>query len=97
MGLDSLKLTSQKFLVINLSTSPGLKAESNLEPLSGSEHGTLGLGSNSYQNNQRTIKERTIGTSIKRIICKKFLRKNNSNSAVLIEYILMDLEHINKT
>ena len=36
-------LSSQKFLVLILPTSEGLKAESTLEPPSGFEHGTLGL------------------------------------------------------
>ena len=39
-----LPLSSQKFLVLILSTSEGWKAESTLEPASGFEHGTLGLG-----------------------------------------------------
>ena len=37
-------LSSQKFLVLILSTSEGWKAESTLEPPSGFEHGTPGLG-----------------------------------------------------
>ena len=40
-----LPLDFQKFLVLTLSTSEGSKAESNLEPTSGVEHGTLELGS----------------------------------------------------
>ena len=39
-----LPFTSQKFLVLILSTSEGWKAESTLEPPSGFEHGTPGLG-----------------------------------------------------
>ena len=39
-----LQLSSQKFLVLILSTSEGWKAESTLEPPSGFEHGTPGLG-----------------------------------------------------
>ena len=39
-----LPLGSQKFLVLTLSTSEGWKAESTLEPASGFEHGTPGLG-----------------------------------------------------
>ena len=39
-----LPLSSQKFLVLILSTSEGRKAESTLEPPSGFEHGTPGLG-----------------------------------------------------
>ena len=35
-----LSLSSQKFLVLILSTSEGWKAESTLEPPSGFEHGT---------------------------------------------------------
>ena len=35
---------SQKFLVLTLSISEGWKAESTLEPPSGFEHGTSGLG-----------------------------------------------------
>ena len=38
-----LPLSSQKFLVLILSTSEGWKAESTLEPPSGFEHGTPGL------------------------------------------------------
>ena len=37
-------LSSQKFLVLILSTSEGWKAESTLEPLCGFEHGIPGLG-----------------------------------------------------
>ena len=37
-------LTSQKFLVLIISISEGWKAESRLEPPSGFEHGTPGLG-----------------------------------------------------
>ena len=39
-----LPLSSQKFLVLILPTSEEWKAESTLEPSSGFEHGTLGLG-----------------------------------------------------
>ena len=39
-----LPLSSQKFLVLILSTSEGWKAESTLEPPSGFEYGTPGLG-----------------------------------------------------
>ena len=39
-----LQLSSQKFLVLILSSLEGWKAESTLEPLSGFEHGTPGLG-----------------------------------------------------
>ena len=39
-----LPLSSQKFLVLILSTSEGWKAESSLEPPSGFEHGTPGFG-----------------------------------------------------
>ena len=39
-----LQLSSQKFLVLTLSTLEGWKAESTLEPLRGFEHGTRGLG-----------------------------------------------------
>ena len=39
-----LPLTSQKYLVLILSTSEGWKAESTLEPPSSFEHGTPGLG-----------------------------------------------------
>ena len=38
-----LPLSSQKFLVLVLSTSEGWKAESTLEPPSSFEHGTPGL------------------------------------------------------
>ena len=38
-----LSLSSQKFLVITLSTSERWKAESTLEPPSGVEYGTSGL------------------------------------------------------
>ena len=38
-----LPFSSQKFLVLILSTSEGWKAESTLEPPSGFEHGTPGL------------------------------------------------------
>ena len=37
-------LSSQKFLVLILSTSEGWKAESTLEPPNGFEHETPGLG-----------------------------------------------------
>ena len=39
-----LPLSSQKFLVLILSIWEGWKAASTLEPRSGFEHGTLGLG-----------------------------------------------------
>ena len=39
-----LPLSSQKFLVLILSTSEGRKAESTLEPPNNFEHGTPGLG-----------------------------------------------------
>ena len=39
-----LLFSSQKFLVLILSTSEGWKAESTLEPPGGFEHGTPGLG-----------------------------------------------------
>ena len=39
-----LPFSSQKFLVLILSTSEGWKAESTLESPSGFEHGTRGLG-----------------------------------------------------
>ena len=39
-----LLLSSQKFLVLILSTSEGWKAELTLAPPSGFEHGTSGLG-----------------------------------------------------
>ena len=39
-----LPLSSKKLLVLILSTSEGWKAESTLEPPSGFEHGTTGLG-----------------------------------------------------
>ena len=39
-----LPLSSQKLLVLVWSTSEGWKTESTLEPLSGFEHGTPGLG-----------------------------------------------------
>ena len=39
-----LPFSSQKFLVLISSTSEGWKAESTLQPPSGFEHGTLGLG-----------------------------------------------------
>ena len=39
-----LPFSSQKFLVLILSTSEGWKAELTLEPPSGFEHGTPGLG-----------------------------------------------------
>ena len=39
-----LPLSSQIFLVLILPTSDGWKAESNLEPPTGFEHGTTGLG-----------------------------------------------------
>ena len=39
-----LPFISQKFLVLILSTSEGWKAELSLEPPSGFEHGTPGLG-----------------------------------------------------
>ena len=38
-----LPLSSQKFLVLILSTSEGWKTESTLEPHNGFEHGTPGL------------------------------------------------------
>ena len=38
-----LPLSSQKFLLLFLSTSEGWKAELTLEPSSGFEHGTSGL------------------------------------------------------
>ena len=40
----ALTLTSQKFLVLVLSTSEGWKPESTLEPTNDFEHGTPGLG-----------------------------------------------------
>ena len=43
-AVNFLPLSSQKFLVLILSTSEGWKAESTLEPPSGFEHGTPGLG-----------------------------------------------------
>ena len=39
-----LPLSSQKFLVLTLSTAEGWKAELTLEPRSGFEHGTPALG-----------------------------------------------------
>ena len=39
-----LPLSSQKFLTLILPTSEGWKSESTLEPPSGFEHGTPGLG-----------------------------------------------------
>ena len=39
-----LPLSPEKFLVLNLSTSEGWKAESTLKRTSGFEHGTPGLG-----------------------------------------------------
>ena len=39
-----LPVSSQKVLVLILSTSEGSKAESTLEPPSGFQHGTPGLG-----------------------------------------------------
>ena len=39
-----LPISSHKFLVLILPTSEGWKAESTLEPPSGFEHGTPGLG-----------------------------------------------------
>ena len=39
-----LPFRSQKFLILIWSTSEGWKAESTLEPPSGFEHGTPGLG-----------------------------------------------------
>ena len=39
-----LPFSSQKFVVLILSTSERWKAESTLEPPSGFEHGTFGLG-----------------------------------------------------
>ena len=39
-----LPFSSQKFLALISSTSEGWKAESTLEPPSGFEHGTPGLG-----------------------------------------------------
>ena len=39
-----LSFSSQKFLVLILSTSKGWNAESTLEPPSGFEYGTPGLG-----------------------------------------------------
>ena len=39
-----LPLSPQKFLVLNLLTSEGWKAESTLKPTSGFECGTPGLG-----------------------------------------------------
>ena len=39
-----LLFSSHKFLVLVLSTSEGWKVESTLEPPSGFEHGTPGLG-----------------------------------------------------
>ena len=39
-----LPFSSQKFLALILSTLEGWKAESTLEPRSGFEHGTSGLG-----------------------------------------------------
>ena len=43
-ALYFLPFSSQKFLVLSLSTSEGSKAESTFEPPSGFEHGTPGLG-----------------------------------------------------
>ena len=43
-GSLHLSPSSQKSLVLILSTSEGRKAESTLEPPSGFEHGTPGLG-----------------------------------------------------
>ena len=42
-GVYFLPFSSQKFLVLILSTSEGWKAELTLEPPSGFEHGTPGL------------------------------------------------------
>ena len=39
-----LPFSSQKFVVLILATSEGWKIESTLEPRSGFEHGTPGLG-----------------------------------------------------
>ena len=39
-----LPFSSQKFLILILSTSEGLKAESTLEPPTGFEYGTPGFG-----------------------------------------------------
>ena len=39
-----LPFSSQKFMVLILSTSEGWKTQSTLEPPSGFEHGTPGLG-----------------------------------------------------
>ena len=43
-ALYFLPLTPQKFLVLILSSSEGRRPELTLEPLSGFEHGTPGLG-----------------------------------------------------
>ena len=43
-AVDFLPLSSQKLLVLILSTSEGCKAESTLEPPRGFEPGTPGLG-----------------------------------------------------
>ena len=43
-ALYFLPLSPQKFLVLTLSTSEGRKAELTLDPPSGFEHGTPGLG-----------------------------------------------------
>ena len=43
-GVYFLPFSSQKFLVLILSTSEGWQAESTLEPPSAFEHGTPGLG-----------------------------------------------------
>ena len=44
MAVYFLPFSSQKFLVLILSTSEGWKAESTFEPPSGFEHGTPWLG-----------------------------------------------------
>ena len=43
-GVYFLPFSSQKFLVLILSTSEGWNAESTLEPPSGLDHGSPGLG-----------------------------------------------------
>ena len=43
-GVYFLPLSSQNFLVLILQTLEGWRAESTLEPPSGFEHGTPGLG-----------------------------------------------------
>ena len=54
-GVYFLPLSSQKFLVLILSTSEGWKAESILEPPSGFEHGTLDWESSALTTSNKLV------------------------------------------